>query len=436
MKVNPYILICEDSQETQDILREYLEAKNSYRVNFCSSGEDFIGMLSHEIDVALVDIELPGMSGVDVLKYCKNKYPLLPVIIMTAYSNENLAIECMRAGAYNYIRKPLNLKDIKTSIVEAWGYNNQRIINDFERGNNQLNVKSPKVINFLETLKKVANKNISILLTGETGTGKEYYAKMIHQVRNVNSPFIAVNCPAIPRDLAESELFGHEKGSFTGALNRRIGKLELSNNGILFLDEIADLDLEIQNKLLRSLQERSVIRIGGEKEIHFNSLLVSATSRNLKDMIQDNTFREDLYYRIADIELEVIPLRDRLEDLEMLVNNFIFEYASISGETPKKITSEAINEFRLYSWPGNLRELRSTVRKLCILVDKPYIEIIDLPDNIIKKAEVREVTFFKGDEKGEIYKALIDNQFNITETSKKLGVSRSTLYRKMKKLNI
>lgn len=439
----PKILICEDDLDIQQMLKSYLVEKCNYDVRFCSSGEEFLDQLNRFYTVLLVDVMLPGIDGVDVLKTSKEKLPNTPVIMMTAHSSENLVLSCMRQGAYNYIRKPFNLGSLNTSILEAHGEYNLRNKKSGSEVVNKLETKSEKVKELHTQIDKLAKKDISILFNGETGTGKEYYARILHETRDKRSRFIAVNCPAIPKDLAESELFGHEKGSFTGADSQRIGKLEMSDGGVLFLDEIADLDMNVQNKLLRCLQERSFYRVGGTEEIAFNTLVVSATSKNLKKLIAENRFREDLYYRIADVELNIVPLRKRTEDMETLVSLFCDEYARQNNEKAKVMSEEVLKALKKYQWPGNLRELRSTIRKISILSDQNIISLSDLPENILnskmniddREDKVQPIEL-KDHEKELIEKALIDCRFNLSKAAKQLGIGRSTLYRKIKKFNI
>jgi DNA-binding NtrC family response regulator len=398
----------------------------------------------------------------------------------TAHSNEKIVIECLRLGAYNYIKKPYDINYLLTTVKEAIFESIQRKINEVQsnlpsspKKNNILTAtKSPAIQSIVDTIKKVSQKNISILLTGSSGTGKEYFANLIYKLsKRSGENFVPVNCPAIPSTLAESELFGHEKGSFTGATNQKLGKFELANNGIIFLDEIADLSLEIQAKLLRVLQEREIYRIGGLKAIPINILLVSATSKDLRKEIDEGRFRADLYYRIADINIHIPSLSKRIEDIEDLSNYFIQEYAKENDELIKTLSPHAIEILKSYTWPGNIRELKSFIRKLMILiptehieahtvqdffksqmidvkmaiVETPHIPVIDntgIPAHITPQinnsppSKATKTLSIAAMEKDLILNSIKSNNVNLTLVSKELGMSRSTLYRKLKKYNI
>jgi DNA-binding NtrC family response regulator len=486
MTTNGSILVCDDDESITGFLEQILMKKGNHKVTKTHSGEECLKVWNNSFDVIILDYQMQEMNGLEVLKEIKKRSPLAIVIMATAHSSEKVVIESLRLGAYNYIKKPYDINYLLTNVQEAIFEANQRRMNNSETfqlkkssliNASETTTKSPAVKEIIEVIKKVSQKNISILLTGSSGTGKEFFASLIYKLSNRSGEnFVPVNCPAIPATLAESELFGHEKGSFTGAVAQKLGRFELANNGIIFLDEIADLSLEIQAKLLRVLQEREIYRVGGSKAIPINILLVSATSKDLRKEIDEGRFRADLYYRIADINVHIPKLHDRIEDIEGLSNYFILEYAKENNEQPKTFTEDAINVLKSYNWPGNIRELKSFIRKLMILVTEERIE----KDTILKffksqmievNKEALEATQFanastndvlsdkldatadtnsneappdshhqsislKDMEKNLILKSITTNNGNLTLVAKELEMSRSTLYRKLKKYNI
>lgn len=480
MTTNGSVLVCDDDHGITTFLERILIKKGNHKVTKTHSGEECLETWNNSYDVVILDYQLLNMNGLEVLRKIKTKSPLAVVIMATAHSNEKIVIECLRLGAYNYIKKPYDINYLLTTVKEAIFESIQRKINDTlsQLPSSPLNVdvltatKSDSVQKIINTIKKVSQKNISILLTGSSGTGKEYFADLIYRLsKRSTESFIPVNCPAIPSTLAESELFGHEKGAFTGANAQKPGKFELANNGVIFLDEIADLSLEIQAKLLRVLQEREIYRVGGVKAIPINILLVSATSKDLRKEIDEGRFRADLYYRIADINIHIPNLNERIEDIEDLSKFFIQEYAKENDEQIKGLTPEAIDVLKTYTWPGNIRELKSFIRKLMILIPTNIIEahtvheffesqmieitpplllpeqntvpnvthIVPVKSNAsIVSSEISESpkVSIAAMEKDLILNSIKSNKVNLTLVSKELGMSRSTLYRKLKKYGI
>lgn len=464
------ILVCEDDHKVCDLLKEVLVKRMGLTVDITEFGtEAFKLFKKNSYDMVLLDVELPDCKGTEILEKILDYDSSGLIIMMTAYSSENIVLESLRKGAYNYIKKPFDLKFLSSSVEEALIEGNKRKghikISDAKKAEFEKIQQSAKEIlqtkknivpksdimkEFYNSLERVARKNISVLIRGESGTGKEYFSKYLYDENlSFYKKFISVNCPAIPENLAESELFGHEKGAFTGAIETKKGKIELSDKGILFLDEIADLSLEIQAKLLRVLQERELERIGSNKKIKFKTQLISATSKDLKKLIKDGLFREDLFYRIADVELYIPPLRERREDIPGLINLFSRQYLEENGESEDRhLSLELVQELCSYDWPGNIRELRSFVRRVLIFSDEVEVTKNSIPQNIFEKFQTiesinnQERSSFESSlrindsEKILIERSLIKNSYNMTLTAKEVGISRSTLYRKIKKYQI
>jgi two-component system nitrogen regulation response regulator GlnG len=458
---NYKVLVCEDDPKIQILTEQLLSKVGNFDTTITKNAKELINEYSDKYDVILLDIRLPESSGLELLKEIKGINSNAIVIMMTAYSTENLVIECMRAGAYNYIKKPFNIDYLVSTIKEACESNTkkangvQKSTNDYSL--DQKIIKSAIIKEIEKKLNKLASKKLSILLTGESGTGKEYYAKLLAKERkHINERFVDINCPAIPENLFESELYGHVKGSFTGAIEDKKGKFELANNGTLFLDEIADLNLSGQSKLLRVLQEREVIPVGGTKNIPVNFQLISATSKDLKQLMIDQEFRPDLFYRICDIEIQIPPLREHLEDINELVCLIANEYSKNNNEKVRTFTEEAIERLKSYDWPGNIRELKSAIRRVLILNDVNIIDEDIINEDLLKhfissrveyKSESKETKErttsqkhksldIQDAERSLIAEALENCEYNLTQTAKELGFGRSTLYRKIKKYNI
>jgi len=383
------VLICDDDEKTTIFLEQILMKKGKHKVTQVKSGEECLKHWNKSIDIVILDYQLPNLNGHEVLKRIRKMDPNAVIIIATGHSNESLVIDSLRYGAYNFIKKPYDINYLLSTVEEGIIESKSRKLSSQVKGRVNIKAdpieyafksKSPVINKINNTIEKIAKRNISILLTGNSGTGKEFFAQEIYKMsRRKNTSFIPINCPAIPSTLAESELFGHEKGSFTGADSQKKGKLELANNGILFLDEIGDLSLDIQAKFLRVLQEREIYRIGGTEAIPLNIMVISATSKDLRLEIEEGRFRSDLYYRIADINLRIPDLKDRSEDIEELINLFVSQFAIEHNEDKKIITNDAIEMIKAYDWPGNIRELKSFIRKVMILFHEPLItqELID-----------------------------------------------------------
>ena len=372
------ILIVEDEEPIRRVLKRILADENpEFKISEAFDGNEAIEKLSRDkFDLVVCDIKMPKKDGLDVLKFANNKDIITPFIMLTGHGNIETAVEAMRIGAYDFIEKPPDLNRLLISIKNAFKIKNlqtennrlkKRLIKKHEMIGN-----SAKFNNVLKLINKVAPTNARVLITGENGTGKEMVAQQIHfkSLRCAN-PLIEVNCAAIPSELIESELFGHVKGSFTSAIKDRVGKFELANGGTLFLDEIGDLSLKAQAKVLRALQEGKIQKVGSEKEIEVDVRIIAATNKNLKKLIESNNFREDLFHRLAVIEIKIPTLSERKSDIKILSTYFIEQISNEQGLPIKKITKEAINALENYPWSGNIRELRNVIERLMILGENP-----------------------------------------------------------------
>ena len=372
------ILIIEDEEPIRRVLKRILIDENpEFKIFEAIDGNDAIDILSRDkFDLAVCDIKMPKKDGLDVLKFANKKDLMTPFIMLTGHGNIETAVDSMKVGAYDFIEKPPDLNRLLISVRNAFKIRslqneNSRLKKKLVKKNEMIG-SSPKFKNILKLIDKVSPTNARILITGENGTGKEMVAQQIHfkGMRN-KKPLIEVNCAAIPSELIESELFGHVKGSFTSAFKDRVGKFELANGGTLFLDEIGDLSLKAQAKVLRALQEGKIQKVGSEKEIEVDVRIIAATNKKIKKLIELNDFREDLFHRLAVIEIKLPTLTERKSDIKSLCNYFIEQISNEQGMSKKKISKEAINTLENYPWSGNIRELRNVIERLMILGDNP-----------------------------------------------------------------
>ena len=384
------ILIVDDEQSLREYLAIALE-REGYEVSKAASGEEALRLLEEEtFDLTLVDLRLPGADGLQVLRRAKSMDPTLVVMMMTAYSTVETAVEAMKHGAFDYLIKPFKTEALKLQIHRALEHRalhreNVRLRREVETKYRFENIvgKSPKMQELFETIRRVAGSRATVLVTGERGTGKELVARAIHfNSLRPSGPFVPLNCSAIPQELMESELFGHVKGAFTGAVAARHGVFELAHGGTLFLDEISEIPLTLQAKLLRVIQEREFRRVGGTKEVRVDVRIISATNRDLTEAIAKGAFRDDLFDRLNVVQLDVPPLRERREDIPLLVFHFL---QRLSGETErpaKQIAPDALAVLEKYHWPGNVRELENVIERAVTLARSDRIEIADLPESV------------------------------------------------------
>jgi two-component system, NtrC family, response regulator AtoC len=461
MKNDLKILIVDDEAELRSAVGSVLTTiLPQYRVEVleADNGRQAVDMVKlHDLDLVMMDVRMPEMDGLAALEQIKTNDPKTFVVIMTAHSNLQDAITAIKCGAYDYLEKPVQperLAAIVTKAVEtqemvsSLAVSRPILDDDVESEFVGSGGKMNAVFDLINRLSKV---DTTVLIRGENGTGKELVARAIH----FNSPrkhgeFVAINCGAIPESLMESELFGHEKGAFTGASERKIGKFQLANKGTIFLDEVAELKLDMQVKLLRVLQERKFVPVGGNREIATNARIIAATNRNLEKMIEEGTFREDLFYRLNVMPIFMPPLRDRYDDMEDLVHYFIRRFNRKHGRTMMGIEPEALEALKHYRWPGNIRELENVIERSFIVENESLITVISLPENVREAAEGgAEVSFPNGysgpldfdrfkemTEKEFIIQALKANRGRINQTVAHANIPKNTLLRKIKKYNI
>ena len=392
------ILIVDDEESVRWALRKALE-RATYRVDLAADGR--AGLQAAEdpgVDLVLLDVRLPGRDGLDVLREIRKRRPDLPVIMMTAYGTLQVAVEAMKLGAYDYIGKPFDMDEVLLVVEKA--LEAQALAQEVARLRETVEERfdlggivggSPAMQQIFKAVGKVAGTDLTVLLRGESGTGKELIARAFHEnSRRKGRPFVPVNCAAIPRELLESELFGHEKGAFTGAVSARRGRFEQAEGGSIFLDEVGDMDLSLQTKLLRVLQERRIERLGGEGSTPVDVRIVAATNQDLEAAVARRAFREDLFYRLNVVTIHLPPLRDRREDIPALVSHFLTAFAQEQYAAPKVFSPEAMTLMLAYGWPGNVRELENVVKRAAALATTSLILPDHLPDGIRSHAAAQE----------------------------------------------
>jgi len=440
------ILVVDDEEGICLSLKGIL-TDEGYDVLTVTSGEDCLQLIEEELpDLILLDIWLPGMDGIEVLKVVKSRYPQIQVIMMSGHGTIESAVKSTKLGAFDFIEKPLSLEKIVLIVAHALELARleeenrllkKRIQHDFE-----LTGTSREIEDLREMIQIIAPTNAWVLIMGENGTGKELVARSIHrQSRKADAPFVEVNCAAIPEELIESELFGHEKGAFTGATGKKRGKFEMADGGTMFLDEVADMSLKAQAKILRILQEKKLERVGGTRYIDVDVRVLAATNKDLEKEMEAGMFRQDLYYRLHVIPLYVPPLRTRKDDIFPLVQRFLREFSSKEGIPEKYMTEGAIEMLKRHEWPGNVRELKNIVERLVIMTPTDLITEDDIPPLTGKHPWPEEALSnhtgslkeAKADfEKNYIVQKLEDNDWNISRTAKILGLERSNLHRKIR----
>ena len=440
----PNLLVVDDEKNTRDALRRVLE--DSFEVFTTADVKGVSHLLQSEsLDVVLSDLRLGNESGIQVVDLCRKAQPPIPCVVMTAYGSVETAVEAMQKGAYDYVTKPLDLDRVEILLrraVRSVQVEQENIRLKAQLGQayglDKIIGRCPAMHEVLDRIRQVADSKASVLIEGESGTGKELVARAIHGLSPRKSgPFVAVHCAALSPQLLESELFGHEKGAFTGAIERRAGRFEQAQGGTLFLDEIGEIDASTQVKLLRVLGERTLERVGGNQEISVDVRLVAATNRNLESMVKAGKFREDLFFRIRVVEIHLPPLRERREDIPVLADYFLREFTSENAKSGIEFSREVMEEMQKYPWPGNIRELRTAVEHGVVMVKGKRIELADLPAGLSKSGKGRgvETGRLEGNlvemEKAAIQKALTQTGSNITLAAKQLGISRRTLHRKL-----
>jgi two-component system nitrogen regulation response regulator NtrX len=426
-------------------------ADEGYGVVQASCGEDALEKVRKDPpDLILLDIWMPGIDGMTVLDEVKKLYPLIPVIIISGHGTIETAVKATRMGAFDFIEKPLSIERVLVSIQNAIEFSRLEEENRLlrKKSNRSIIGESEAVCTLREQITRAAPTNATVLITGENGTGKELAARMLHVLsRRSMRPMIEVNCAAIPEDLIESELFGHEKGAFTGAIEKRKGKFDSANGGTLFLDEIGDMSHRTQAKILRIIQEQVFERVGGSHAVEVDVRIVAATNKNLQEEIELGRFRQDLYYRLNVIPIFVPPLRDRLDDIPLLIEHFADEIASESALGKKKIDPGVYGILNEYSWPGNIRELRNFIERLIIMTPGNVIGPGDLPADLrnFRRKENGQTDYLQCPtleearscfERDYLHRKLEENGWNISVTSARVGLERSHLHKKIKALGI
>ena len=445
------LLVVDDDEGMRDTLTAML--RRDYRVLRAATGEFALQMMEKEdVDLMLLDVRLPGISGFEVLKIARENYPYIEVIVISAIRELDAAIEAMRYGAYHYVSKDFDLEGVKRLVANASERQdlNRHVLRlsaeVAEQNDREFVVGTSRTTrDIVELVHKVARLSATVLILGESGTGKELLARLIHRESGQpNAPFVAVNLAAIPKELVESTLFGHEKGAFTGAIRQQLGKFELASGGTLFLDEVGDLRYELQAKLLRAIQEGEIERVGGTHPIKTDLRLIAATNVDLEKAVKEGKFREDLYYRLNVIPIRMPPLRERIEDLPELAQFFLRRYNLKFRKNIQGIADSTLQILSSYWWPGNIRELENLIERLVAVADKDWITDEDLPyelhvaqldaqgpssENMLERA----VSTF---ERNFIVRALEKSGWNVTATARALGIPLSTLKFKMDRLEI
>ncbi|HMN49659.1 MAG TPA: sigma-54 dependent transcriptional regulator [Ignavibacteriaceae bacterium] len=450
---NYSILIIDDEETQRSILKGYLE-KKGYKIYSASSGTEGIDLIRRNmIDIVLSDYKMPDKTGLEVLETVKEINPEISFVILTAYGTIENAVKAMRLGAFDYISKPVDLDELDLLLERI--IENKNLKSEILLLKNQLKEKfkidsfmsqSPKMEEVLSIAARSADSKATVLITGESGTGKEVLAKAIHYASSrKDKPFVAVNIPALPETLLESELFGHEKGAFTGADKAKKGRFELADSGTIFLDEIGDIPLNLQVKLLRVLQEHQIERVGSVENINIDVRIIAATHQNLEQKIKDGSFREDLYYRLNIVSLYLPPLRERKEDILPLIDHFVEKYSKENNKKKLSLSKEAVDLLIKYNFPGNVRELENAIERAVVLCRSDVITVNDLP-NVIKgfKAEKEIVTNentslieqVEALEKKLIFDALSKTNGNQSQAGRMLGLTERNLRYKMQKYEI
>jgi DNA-binding NtrC family response regulator len=464
METKGRILVVDDEANTREGLRRSLEPLG-YKVRLAADASEAIEALkTGEVDLMLTDLRMPGMDGLELIKEAQKIRPATQIIMLTAYGTVETAVEAMKQGAYDYLTKPLNLDELESRVDHALANTRLRAENVMLKERLRKNYGFENILGnsaamkrVFETIRQVAPTKATIHIVGESGTGKELIANAIHTVSpRKDKPFIAVHCAALSKSLLESELFGHEKGAFTGAVSGKPGRFERADGGTLFLDEISQIDSDTQVKLLRFLEEWEFERVGGIKTIKVDVRLITATNATLHELVEAGRFREDLYYRLNVVTIKIPPLRERKEDIPILVRAFLAELSVENKRSVSSISPEALDALVTYDWPGNVRELRNVMESLVVLCRGDTIELAQLPPNIRRPPKEKEVVVSSQDvseasgpkilvpagtslqeaEKLLIQETLRNNVNNISKSARILNISRRTLHRKLNEYNI
>lgn len=458
---NLNLLIIDDEEKTRQVLE--INLQSAHNVILAKDGSEALSLLQSEpIDIVLTDLKMPEVDGQTVMKEVKKMGRGIPVIIMTAFGTVDNAVAMMKEGAFDYLTKPVDLDQL--DLVLARAINHVKLIRENEELRNQLRsignltnivTASPKMQDVLKTVQQIASTNFTVLIEGETGTGKELIARAIHTSSQRSAKtFVDINCGAIPRELLESEFFGSEKGAFTGATSRRIGKFEQANGGTLFLDEIGELPIELQVKLLRAIEEQAIVRVGGNERISLDLRIIAATNRKLKTEVEGGRFRSDLYYRLNVVNIALPPLRERAEDIPLLAQHFLMKHKQNVGKDIKGFDPAVLIYLKTCPWRGNVRELDNAVVRSMVAANEEYITIDDLPTDLhigsndehesipssyqefLSQKKILKDKHIQEFEKKFILEALRNNSWNISQTARALDMDRRQLQNMMKELGL
>ncbi|GBD92283.1 transcriptional regulatory protein ZraR [bacterium BMS3Abin04] len=457
----PTILIVDNEERERKILS--MELSDKYKVLLAQNGKEAVNLLNkNKVHLVLTDLKMPGMSGIELLEHIQKHHKSIPVIIVTAFGSVENAVEAMKLGALDYMLKPLKIDELEALIEKSLNFGrlldeNIRLKEQLKKyeGFNEIISINPKIKELLDTITHVAKTPATILIEGESGTGKQLFAQAVHYLSDrADQPFVEINCGAIPHDLLESELFGHEKGAFTGAVNMKKGKFELADGGTLFLDEIGELSMDLQVKLLHVVESQKFTRVGGTIYLKTDVRIVAATNRSLIEEIQKNNFRQDLYYRLKVVYLHIPALRERTEDIPILVNHFLEKHKDLNAIKQLKVSDRAFDMLKSYKWPGNIRELENVVQQAMILARDGIIKPELLPTEIVDSYEINaeyipltkiDLQEYKKKQTENIlenieYKFLISllesTSGNITKAAEKSGYDRRQIQNLLKKHNI
>ncbi|MCK6615379.1 MAG: sigma-54 dependent transcriptional regulator [Ignavibacteriaceae bacterium] len=452
----PKVFIVEDEASIAKLILYWVKDKWGYDAEIFENGEKVLPRLSDRPDLILLDIMLPGLNGIEVLKKIKQSDEHLPVIILSAQGSIEVALEAVRSGAYDYFPKPIDAQRLEPSIKNA--IRNYELLKELHSLKETVTAKysfdniisaDGKMQDVFRLVSKVLNNDITVLIYGESGTGKELISRAIHfNGARKDKPFVVVNCASIPRELLESELFGHEKGSFTGAHQKKLGKFEIANGGTIFLDEIGEMEMTLQAKLLRVIQQREFERVGGNELISTDVRIISATNRDLKKAVELKEFREDLFYRLNSFPIYIPPLRQRRGDILVLAEAFLNTFNRKLGKSMRGFTKKALKLLYEYDWPGNVREMENTIERSLILAESDMVDVDDFPVHLRTAAETRKpdgsaslfgddiIVPFEKIKEEAIRNALRITRGNIFEAATKLQLGRATIYRLMDKYGI